>query len=314
MRKIIPIIILSLIAAFFIAALNKGLDDFPEYQAITLTKPEKKQVSILAFGDLMLDRNVYSKTKKAGDFYHPFLNLDGFLRSADIKLANLEGPITNFESISIKDNRMRFTISPDFLKPLKDYFNILSLANNHMLDWGEEGFGQSKEFLTQSGIEFFGDYKNRSQEISKIIEKNRIKIGFVGYHALISNDISEIVKEITNLKTQTDFIIVFTHWGREYEIEPLFKQKEQARAFIDAGADLVLGSHPHVIGPVEIYKDKFIFYSLGNFIFDQYFSQATMEGLSVKILLEKYRGKTSVSYELFPININYQSQAELANF
>ncbi len=87
-----------------------------------------ERVSILAFGDMMLDRNVYLQTQISKDFNYPFLNIDSFLREADIRMANLEGSITSFNSRAVKDNRMRFTISPDFLPALKSRFEILSLA------------------------------------------------------------------------------------------------------------------------------------------------------------------------------------------
>ena len=271
-----------------------------------------ERVSILAFGDMMLDRNVYLQTQKSEDFNYPFLNIDSFLRDADIRMANLEGPITSFNSVAIKDNRMRFTISPDFLPALKSRFEILSLANNHIQDFGEEGYNQTKNFLNQSNIKYFGDFKNRPENISAIIEKNKIKIGFIGYHALDFKNLEEIVKEIENLKAKTDFVIVFAHWGGEYQTKPAISQKEGAKMFIDAGADFVLGSHPHAVQPNEEYKGKPIFYSLGNFIFDQYFSEATMEGLAIKILLEKSENEIKFSYNSFPIKISKTSQPELS--
>lgn len=272
----------------------------------------KKQITLLAFGDLMLDRNVFLKTQKAGDFAFPFININLFLKGADFRLANLEGPITKFESVATRDNRMRFTFSLRFLEELKKRFDIFSLANNHTLDFGEDGLKQTKDFLAQEEIGFFGDFKNRKESISKVIEKNGIKIGFVGYHALVYKNLSEIIKEIQDIKNKSDFVIVFSHWGDEYQVMFSSSQQEEARMFIDAGADLILGSHPHVIQPIEIYKNKVIFYSLGNFIFDQYFSQETMEGLSVGILLEKSYNKIKASYSLFPFIISGKSQPKLA--
>jgi len=270
-----------------------------------------ERVSILAFGDMMLDRNVYLQTQKSKDFNYPFLNIDSFLKEADIRMANLEGPITSFNSVAIKDNRMRFTISPDFLPALKSRFEILGLANNHMLDFGEDGYNQTKEFLGSAGIKYFGDFKNRPENLFAIIEKNKIKIGFVGYHALDFKNLEEIVKEIKDIKSKTDFVIVFAHWGGEYQTKPVISQKEEAKMFIDAGADFVLGSHPHVVQPNEEYKGKPIFYSLGNFVFDQYFSEATMEGLAIKILLEKSGNEIKFSYNSFLIKISKDSQPEL---
>ncbi|MBI5206776.1 MAG: CapA family protein, partial [Candidatus Firestonebacteria bacterium] len=148
--------------------------------------------------------------------------------------------------------------------------------------------------------------------ISKIIEKNNIKIGLLGYNGLFAKNTSLIVNEIKKIKSRSDFVIVFPHWGVEYEKTPNDDQKNTAKAFIDAGADLIIGTHPHVIQSIETYKNKFIFYSLGNFIFDQYFSESTMEGLSVGILLQKKQNKIQSANYLFPINITKKSQPELA--
>lgn len=276
------------------------------------------ELKILAFGDLMLDRNVFLLTKQAQTYEHPFLKIDSFLKEADLRVANLEGPITNFKSVANGPSRMRFTISPDFLPILKERFEIFSLANNHTLDFGESGLSQTRNYLKEAGIEYFGDYKNRKEYLSVVIEKNNIKVGFIGYHGLISSDVSEITTAIKELRARSDFLIIISHWGNEYQLKPSVRQQETAKEFIDAGADLILGSHPHVIQPVKIYNGKAIFYSLGNFVFDQYFSQETMQGLSVGINLQKKYNKDSglqqieASYRLYPLEISRQSQPELA--
>jgi poly-gamma-glutamate synthesis protein (capsule biosynthesis protein) len=268
------------------------------------------RVDILAFGDLMLDRTVYLKTLEAQDFNFPFLKIDSFLSDADIRIANLEGPITDYNSVAIKDNRMRFTISPNFLPALKSRFEIFTLANNHMQDFGENGYNQTKQYLNSAGITYFGDYKNRAENLSTIIEKNGIKIGFVGYHDLDADyaDPDAIAEKIKTLKTETDFVIVFAHWGAEYKTEAPQQLKDEAHKFINAGADVVLGSHPHVIEPSEEYKGKMIYYSLGNFIFDQYFSAETMEGLAVEITAEKSAEGKSISCNAYKFNISSNSQ------
>ena len=271
------------------------------------------RATILAFGDMMLDRTVYLKAKEAKDFDFPFLKIDSFLKNADLRIVNLEGPITNFKSVSNTINRMRFTISPEFLEPLANRFEILCLANNHLLDFGENGYEQTKQYLDGAGIKYFGDYKNRKENLSQIIFRNKIKIGFIGYHALADKNFEAIIGEIEELKSQTDFIIVFAHWGAEYIKDPSSSQKEEARMFIDAGADLVLGSHPHVVQASEEYKGKKIFYSLGNFIFDQYFSQDTMQGLGVEILLKKSNDGIKAKYKQYPIMINENSQPAFEN-
>ena len=108
---------------------------------------------------------------------------------------------------------MRFTISPDFLPILQGRFNVLSLANNHMLDFGEEGYNQAKNYLSSAGINYFGDYNNRPENLSVIIEKNGIRVGFIGYHGLVDGGFEDVLNEIPKIKAQSDFVIIVPHWG-----------------------------------------------------------------------------------------------------
>ena len=295
-------------AAFVILTSASFIVDGPKADILQIEK-----VSILAFGDMMLDRSVYLAVEKVGDFNFPFLNIDDFLKTADLRIANIEGPITNFKSVANNTNRMRFTISPQFLPVLESRFDVLSLANNHMLDFGEDGYAQTKENLASAGINFFGDYENGQGNLSTIIEKNEIEIGFIGYHGLINRGFENILDEIEKIRPQVDFLIIVPHWGAEYKTFPAEETRQKAKQFIDAGADLILGSHPHVVQNSEEYNGKMIFYSLGNFIFDQYFSQETMEGLCVEVLLEKSDNGIEVGYKQYKIIINKDSQPEIKN-
>ncbi|MFA6521905.1 MAG: CapA family protein, partial [Candidatus Gracilibacteria bacterium] len=125
----------------------------------------------------------------------------------------------------------------------------------------------------------------------------------------------KVVAEIKKVRPESDFIVILPHWGVEYARKPTVGQIKEARMFIDAGADLIIGTHPHVIETIEEYKGKYIFYSLGNFIFDQYFSVDTMQGLAVGASLKKQSDGVSmnVEYRIYPITINKYSQAELAS-
>jgi len=310
-KVLIFVIIIGIaVAVFFVFKITRNFD-FANQDSAAVIEPKIEKLSILAFGDMMLDRTVYAKIQKANDFNYPFLNIDSFLKTGDLRIANLEGPITKYQSVSNGKSRMRFTTSPNFLEVLKSRFDVVSLANNHMLDFGESGYGQAKELLASAGIDFFGDYKNRTENLSTIVEKNKIKIGFIGYHDLIDEGIDRVITEIKKIRNESDFVIVMSHWGNEYQKTSSKRQQEEARKFIDAGADLVLGGHPHVVQGFEEYNGKMIFYSLGNFIFDQYFSQDTMEGLGVEILLEKRDNKVVAAYKQHKILINKNSQPEL---
>lgn len=275
-------------------------------------KASKDQITFLTVGDIMLDRNVSILTEQSGDYNYPFSKIELLFKGIDTRLANLEGTITNFSSTSIKDNGLKFTFSPRFLEVLKNYFDVFSLANNHTQDFGENGFQQTQDFLRKNGIGFFGDNKNRKDFLSHIISKNNVKIGFIGYHSLWSKNLSVVLSEIKDLKSKCDFVVILPHWGEEYKQMPSPEQIKEARLFIDSGADLILGSHPHVIQPIEIYKNKVIFYSLGNFVFDQYFSKETSRGLGIGVVLSK-DVNINTTYYLFPVIISNKSQSELAS-
>ncbi|MEI8096917.1 MAG: CapA family protein, partial [Candidatus Moraniibacteriota bacterium] len=137
-----------------------------------------------------------------------------------------------------------------------------------------------------------------------VITKNGIKVGFVGFHEFSYLNFDKVFAEIEKMRPQVDILIVSPHWGVEYESKPTEKQMKWAREFIDSGADAVVGSHSHVVGEDEEYNGKKIFYSLGNFAFDQYFSKRTMEGLAVYISVKKEGGKVTLSYAKIPLSIS----------
>lgn len=256
---------------------------------------KNNRIAILAFGDLMLDRYIRKIIDDKGDKY-PFENIERFLGGNDITIANLEGSFTDFNPKPLNPNNLTFTFDPAIVPTLKKIgFNLFNLANNHSLNFGKEGLNQSRGYLQKNLLGYFGDPSNIN-DISIIREIRGIKIGFVGYNEFDNTNIDKIITEIKNLKQLVDFLVIYTHWGTEYRINFSKSQQSKAHQFIDAGADVILGSHPHVIQPIEIYKNKVIFYSLGNFLFDQTFSQKTQQGLGVGIDF----GKSQINYYLFP--------------
>lgn len=300
--------------AFFGAGQNQNpqpASPRPSLPKIALKEIEEK-LSLILVGDIMLDREVYRQTLKAGDFAYPYKNIDSFLQTADLRAANLEGPITGNKSVALGKTRTTFTFAPPAAPELARRFDVVSLANNHTRDFGADGYKQTLRYLQTNKINYFGDYFN-SENLSKIIEKNGFKIGFVGWHGLADEGLAQILEEIKKLKPRVDFLIVYPHWGAEYltDIQPALQPI--GRGFIEAGADLVVGTHPHVVEPMEIYKGKLIFYSLGNFIFDQYWSEETGIGLAVKLTLRRQTGKIQQYFELAPVQIPGTSQTELAN-
>jgi len=276
------------------------------------------QVQIILVGDIMLSRNVAAAIKKAGNPDLPFLQLSDFLNSSDFNFGNLESPFSGRNNIT-PSGSMVFNAPTDNVKGLVDNnFKILSLANNHALDQGITGIIFTRKHLAESGIISVGAGNNQDEAWqSELVEVRGIKIGFLAASYASANDSGKIKNayvartddfenlklKIENLKSRSDFIIVSMHAGTEYTRQPNAAQTDFAHAAIDAGANVVVGHHPHWVQGYEKYGNGIIFYSLGNFIFDQEWSQKTKEGLAVKI---KISDSKLQSAELFPIIIeNY---------
>lgn len=259
------------IIAIFLAALNSK--EFI-YTAPVPTAPDP--VTILLVGDMMFDRYVRLLLDEHG-YEYPFkkINLD-----ADIVVGNLEGTITTNKSIAKRDV-LRFTFDPKIIEPLKR-FTAVSLANNHSRDFGYKGYTDTMKYLRDAGIGYFGDWANE-ENLSYVIEKKGKTVEFIGFNEFGYRNYETVLSAVAS--STADYTIVFPHWGVEYEKEPSTLQKTWARRFIDAGADAVIGAHPHVVQTTETYKGKPIIYSMGNFIFDQYANNDLKTGLVVKITL-----------------------------
>ena len=276
-----------------------SIESIPEDLEVPEIVPQKTSVQMLFVGDIMLDRYVRQKIAQDG-FEDVLIDIKDILidPTIDLSIGNLEGTISEDKPRKLHPDNTMFRFSPDDVKHLLEYgFDIVSLANNHSRDFGRESFDESKIHLDDMGLPYFGNYWNEDPtSISR--ELNGHKIAWVGYHQLVGQNREVVVAEIQKLKAEGCFVIVFPHWGPEYKLLPSLAQKDDAHVFIDAGADLIVGAHPHVIQPFEMYNGKLIVYSLGNFIFDQV-APNTRDGLMMKVNLDS----EDLSFELLPVNI-----------
>jgi len=265
-------------------------------------------IHILFVGDIMLDRGVSLHAKKHG-IDTLFSGVERLFLGTNMVVGNLEGTITDNQSISEKDPSMlKFTFASTFAELLKKLnFTTLSLANNHALDFGGDGYRQTEYYLGDVGIKYFGSPINDyNLSVNTFIYGKTIC--FVGYHDLFTFNQESVIGEIKKIKNSCNYVILLTHWGIEYSKTPSDRQRELAHGFIDAGADLIIGSHPHVVQPVEIYNNKAIFYSLGNFIFDQDFSFETRHGLAVNVEFDNDK----IHFVLVPTFSN-RAEVEITN-
>lgn len=307
--KILLLILISFIAVFLFC----GIQVFrPEAAPANLNtavndlKPEEyKPEKILFVGDMMFDRGVEALMEKT-TFTYPVEFIKEFLKGFNLVAGNLEGPI-NENPKYFPDSTLTFSFNKKITEALKEgNFSLVSLANNHTLNMERKGLLETKEILTAANVAFTGDPVECDSDY--IYQKDGIT--YYGINVTFSNNCSnkEIASQIEDIKfyNPETFLVVLIHWGTEYKTTNSKEQQVLAHAMIDAGADLIIGSHPHVVQNVEQYNNKLIFYSLGNFIFDQYFSKETQEGLGIGI--DIYKDKKV--YNLYPI-INKSSQPKL---
>lgn len=272
-------------------------------------------IHILFGGDMMFDRSIRSISNREG-YDYILTNLTELLINKDLVVLNLEGPITNNNSISMNSKigtpaNYIFTFEPLVTSTLlKNNIKLVNLGNNHILNQGSSGLVETKEHLTKSGISYFGNINGNEYHVYSTDIKG-LKFSFINYNEFMDNGLSITLDQIKNASA-SDFIVVYAHWGPEYVKTATSDQMTLAHGFIDAGADLVIGTHPHVIQNIEVYKDKYIYYSLGNFVFDQYFSPDTKRGLLIDMLINTGNPNLS-AYREYYVDIKTNGQSILDN-
>lgn len=270
---------------------NLQAENITSYYSPYFVKGQAKtssDVSLLFFGDLMLDRIVKKQIDDNGTNYI-FEKLAGeenrFFEGMDIISANLEGPFVKAKRKTTKE--IAFGFDPVLLPMLKKYnFSLFSQANNHTLDMTKKGFEESQKYLTDAGFDWYGAQYDIDEKSMIIKEIGNKKVAFIAVNDTNTPiDMKKTKELIERANTEADFTIVNIHWGIEYKNTSNKRQQELARQFVDLGVDAVIGAHPHVVQEMEVYNNRPIFYSLGNFVFDQYFSVPTQQGLGVGLVL-----------------------------
>lgn len=301
---------------------NGQADAINNWIAESLALPDIREPDFLTLsfmGDIMLDRGVRSSVNKnfAGDYSALFEKM-GVLKKHDIVFANLEGPAS--DKGKDMQNLYSFRMDPSVIPALKGAgFGVLSLANNHVGDWGREAYIDTLNRLDENEIVYIGGGAREEAIKPKIIEKYGMKIGYLGFSdvgpnwmetkedevgLLLAND-PDFEKIIKDASAQVDHLVVSFHWGDEYKTKHNDRQEKLAHLAIDNGAKIVVGHHPHVVEDTEVYKNGFIAYSLGNFIFDQKFSAGTMQGMMLELKLGR-DGAMSVKKNTVKLNSVFQ--------
>lgn len=310
-----------------------------------LAKSAQKTTSLLAVGDIMLSRNVGTKIDKADDPNLPFANLQSLISSADIAFGNLECPLSP-SAVPVREGLIFRCLSKYVPGLVNAGFDVLSTANNHSFDQGGKGLEFTIDYLKSHSILPVGTGKDfaevHSGRVIRVSEEG-VRLGFLAYsysarndgqqstdpHIATMDNLDQLKTDILNLKSRgAQVVIVSMHAGTEYTREPNQLQINFAHAAIDAGADAVIGHHPHWIQPVEVYSPTIqlspdegrvprsaeaergrevkshhglIFYSLGNFVFDQMWSQETRKGLAVELTFREHELQSA---KLIPVIID----------
>lgn len=292
-----------LVAALFSGGLFLSLLFFHvPYEAIALPlggreEPAAKEpFNLVLAGDVMLARDVERRLLEEERGY-ALSFLEDRLR-ADMTLVNFESSIPAVHQPT-QNMEMRFSVRPELLAELSLYgVTHLSLANNHSLDHGESGYRHTKDTLAAAGFAAAGHPVSVSTSSVFQAESNGRQIVVVNINATYHYPTQDSIESVlpTGLEDD-DFLIAYIHWGEEYELTHNQAQATFGHRLIDSGFDLVVGHHPHVTQDIERYQDGLIFYSLGNFIFDQYWRPEVRQGL----LLDVLEGEDGWQIELVPV-------------
>ena len=278
----------------------------------TASPVQANEIVINAVGDVMLAGRWAAAIRKNG-YDSPFSAVARELRTGDITIANLESPIARAGS-EYTEKKFRFRAEPEVASALKTSgINLVTLANNHSMDFGGQALSETMKNLGSNGIAWVGAGEDLSsaRKVALYTIKGR-RIAFLGYSLTQPVEFFAgrnrpgtapgfekfFVGDIARARLQADFVIVSFHWGAEgrSEIQPY--QRTVAHKAIDAGADVIIGHHPHVLRGIERYKTGIVFYSLGNFTFASK-SRSADASLIVRLLLND----TKREAELLPLDI-----------
>ena len=295
---------------------NKNSQDYTKEKLTSTTSyitqfyaPTARVATVDAVGDVMLGRYVATLMGRYGPDY-PFEKVSDSLSAADAVVGNLEGAITPNQPQAASTS-MLFSFAPGVAEALADNnFQVLSLANNHSDNFGTSGFLSTERYLGDYSITPVGNPFSVDGKYVAVKFIGGKKFAFIAFNGTDpyfpeSGRAMSLVADTKRAEPDA-FLIILVHWGDEYSLTENAAQQSLAHGFIDAGADMIIGAHPHVVEGIEKYKSKLIFCSLGNFIFDQYFSQDTQDELLVKLQF----GGSGVAAELIPIR-SVKSQPEL---
>jgi poly-gamma-glutamate capsule biosynthesis protein CapA/YwtB (metallophosphatase superfamily) len=270
-------------------------------------------VSLVFAGDIVLDAAAGEMIRRGED---PFADFAGVFREADIRIGNLECVVATTGSAG--DKNYTFRAHPRTLPVLQQHFDAMALANNHSGDFGRPAFSEMLGLLKQARLGYFGGGNNLTEAHTPlIIERKGLRIALLSYNEFMPRSFeadynapgvawSEDAQVVADIKTarlvyQADLVIPVMHWGWENELTSNPRQRQLARTMIDAGADAVIGGHPHVTQEIAHYQGKPIIYSVGNFVMKETDNANQRTGWVLRLQLDK-QGVRSLATRVAQIN------------
>ena len=269
------------------------------FTVLALSAAQAEPVRLVFVGDVMLDDGPGQVIASGRDPLAPF---DALLRDVDFTIGNLECPIATVGK-ALDSKILSFRADPRVLSRLKGRFDALAVANNHSGDYGKAAFLETLEHLNHAGIRHFGGGRDlASAHVPLWIERQGLRIAVLSYNeykprsfeagadqaGIAWSEDSQVISDIRAARAAgADLVIPFMHWGWERELDPNPRQRQLAHTMIDAGADVVVGGHPHVTQGAEYYRGKLIVYSLGNFVFDGFDQPAEKRGWLLRLMLDR---------------------------
>jgi poly-gamma-glutamate capsule biosynthesis protein CapA/YwtB (metallophosphatase superfamily) len=260
---------------------------------------QAETVRLVFVGDVMLDDGPGKLIAAGGD---PLAPMAPLLADSDYRIGNLECPLATVGQ-PMPSKIYNFRADPRAVRVLKGRFDAMSVANNHSGDYGKVAFLETMAVLDGAGIRHFGGGRNLVEAHAPLwIEQKGLRVAVLGYNefkprqfeaganhpGIAWSEDSQVVADIRAARAAgADVVIPFMHWGWEREPEPTERQRQLARTMIEAGADAVVGGHPHVTQGAEVYRGKPIIYSLGNFVFDGFELPAAKIGWLLRMEIDK---------------------------
>lgn len=297
------------LAIFFFSGIEKTSQELPNSSVkFNTLKPKSDdfESSLLLGGDVMLGRNVMLTSLAKKDSKYPFRKVSDFLKSADITFVNLENAIV--KDCPKYETGYSFCGLPEMVEGLVfSGIDVVTLANNHSKNFGEKGLKETVEYLDKYAI-----YSTGLGELV-ILEKNGTRFGFLGFDKS-QQTLPKLTESESNLisdsDSKVDILIIAMHWGVEYQSSAPPGVRNLAKELVKLGADLIVGHHPHWVQNMEYVDEVPVYYSLGNFVFDQMWSEETKKGMLVRVT---YENKKLVKEEKFQTYIRESGQPELVD-